>query len=196
MGMYTQLMLNVEIYPDYVEEVEAYVANVPRLRCVSHYFNGDHGYNEIRRDNIARCLRNPFVEPKRENTEPMAWLHVSISCKNYEQEIQKFLAFLSGKVVNGGGNAIEHVGHMRYENDVMPKLIFFHAIDNTLRIVEAQYIISEEKPSTTSSLGSATKSPKSPQESDSTHSAAELSHSIVRDATTTSSFESNTCTDM
>lgn len=123
MGMYTRLQLDVEIYPDFVSEVEKYVASVPRLRCTSYYFN-DRGENNIVIDDHARCLRNPDVEPKRENTAPMAVLHVDISCKNYGMEIETFLKFLEGKVVSAGGYDEEHVGLMRYEEDKVPRLIF------------------------------------------------------------------------
>lgn len=123
MGMYTRLQLDVEIYPDYVEEVERYVESVPRLRCSSYYFY-DRGENKIVIDDTAKCLRNPNVEPTRENVLPMAVLHVDISCKNYGMEIQEFLKFLEGKVVSAGGYDEEQVGLIRYEEDKDPKLIY------------------------------------------------------------------------
>lgn len=118
MGMYTHLRLDVEVYPKYKDEVLAYIDSVPRLRCTSYYFY-DRGQNFIEEDDMAKCP----VESGSTDVSPMCILHTDISCKNYGGEIEAFLEFLSGKLVNAGYDG-ECAGMVRYEEDLIPDLLF------------------------------------------------------------------------
>lgn len=122
MGMYTHLHLDVEIYPMHKQAVEEYVERVPRLRCTSYYFT-DQGKNFIEVDQHARQIKDPDGPREASNSDFMHVLHVDISCKNYEGEIEAFLEFLSDKVYTGGDIFF---GFKRYENDMLPTLILYN----------------------------------------------------------------------
>lgn len=118
MGMYTHLRLDVEIYPKFKDEVLAYIDSVPRLRCTSYYFY-DQGRHFIEEDKHTKCV----IEPNSKEIAPMCVIHADISLKNYEGEIGAYLEFLNGKIVVGGYDG-ECVGMVRYEEDLIPDLLF------------------------------------------------------------------------
>lgn len=119
MGMYTHLRLDVEIYPKFKDEVLAYIEATPRLRCTSYYFY-DQGRHFIEEDDVAKAI----VEPGSRETAPMCVIHADVSLKNYEGEIESYLEFLTGKMLNAGSFQSEYVGSVRYENDDIPDLLF------------------------------------------------------------------------
>jgi hypothetical protein len=119
MGMYTHLRLDVEIYPKFKDEVLAYIESVPRLRCTSYYFM-DQGKHFIEEDEHAKNV----MEPGSKETGPMCVIHADVSLKNYTGEIDAYLEFLKGKICNGGYDG-EYVGTVRYEEDLIPDLLFF-----------------------------------------------------------------------
>jgi hypothetical protein len=119
MGMYTHLRLDVEIYPKFKDEVLAYIDSVPRLRCTSYYFY-DQGRHFIEEDDHAKCM----IEKDSKEVASMCVLHADVSLKNYTQEIETYLEFLTGKVVHAGAFDGEYVGSVRYEEDLIPDLLF------------------------------------------------------------------------
>jgi hypothetical protein len=119
MGMYTHLRLDAEIYPKFKDEVLSYIESVPRLRCTSYYFY-DQGKHFIEEDDHAKCM----VEEGSREVAPMCVLHADVSLKNYTKEIESYLEFLTGKIVNAGSFDGEYVGTVRYEEDLIPDLLF------------------------------------------------------------------------
>lgn len=117
MGMYTHLRLDVEIYPKFKDEVLRYIDNVPRLRCTSYYFY-DRGQHFIEEDDVAKSV----VEKGSKEVAPMCIIHADVSLKNYNGEIDSYLAFLEGKVTYYP--SAEYVGSVRYEEDLIPDLLF------------------------------------------------------------------------
>jgi hypothetical protein len=134
MGMYTHLRLDVEIYPKYKDEVLAYIESVPRLRCSSYYFY-DQGKHFLEEDDVAKNV----MEPGSKETGPMTVIHADVSLKNYEGEIDAYLAFLKGKVCNGGYDG-ECVGFVRYEEELIPDLLFFKWEDERVGTIERKKV--------------------------------------------------------
>jgi hypothetical protein len=118
MGMYTHLRLDVEIYPKFKNEVLAYIESVPRLRCTSYYFY-DQGRHFIEEDDVAKSI----IEKGSRETAPMCVIHADVSLKNYENEIDSYLEFLTGKMPMASFDG-ECVGSVRYEEDLIPDLLF------------------------------------------------------------------------
>lgn len=119
MGMYTHLRLDVEIYPTFAAEVQNYIDSVPRLRCTSYYFM-DQGKHFIEIDDDARTIFSP---DDRKVFSGMRIVHADVSLKNYEKEIENYLDFLEGKILNSGHEG-DYVGTIRYEEDTIPDLLF------------------------------------------------------------------------
>jgi hypothetical protein len=119
MGMYTHLRLDVEIYPTFEAEILNYIESVPRLRCTSYYFM-DQGKHFIEIDDNARTIFSP---DDRKVIAGMRILHADVSLKNYTGEIEDYLDFLKGKILNAGREG-DYVGTIRYEEDSVPDLLF------------------------------------------------------------------------
>jgi hypothetical protein len=128
MGMYTRLQLDLEIYPKFAEEVKSYIENTSRMRSSSYYFY-DRGQHELVQDDAKSIWERGNFD--RSQTAPMQVLHCDISLKNYTGEIEAYLELLNGKVHHGAGSDLEHVGSIRYEENVIPQLIF-STYDDTL----------------------------------------------------------------
>lgn len=127
MGMYTELNINVNLCENTPQDIcdtlkamlakdsnfiiPASIANHPlfesnrwrwMLTSDSCYFDG------MTRSDL--CFSDILHE---------WWLTIRCNLKNYEHEIEKFLDFLSPYI-----STEDFLGYMRYEEDIMPTLIF------------------------------------------------------------------------
>ena len=124
MGMYTELHFNAELKKDTPEEVietlrkmvnGAAIENPPdhelfqtsrwsfMLCCDSYYFSSDT-HSTLRFDEISKSW----------------FLCIRSNLKNYGGEIEKFIDWIHPYLDELEG---EHLGHMRYEEDMLPSLI-------------------------------------------------------------------------
>jgi hypothetical protein len=133
MGMYTELHLNAEMRqdtPEQVLEVLRYMLGemdtepslpsheffqTSRWRVLfkadSYYFSADT-HCTLRWDKIARTH----------------YLCIRSNLKNYDSEIEKFVAWITPYLANDAG---EFLGFHRYEEDQQPTLIFMPTEDAT-----------------------------------------------------------------
>ena len=128
MGMYTELVLGIEIEPttevlDILHYMLGDIEDQPEcikqsnhelfktsrwaivLRCDSYYFDG-------------QTDSKLFVDNLYED-EPMYYLNVRSNLKNYDSEIEKFMDWLSPYIKTDG-----FLGYKRYEEDDDPTLIY------------------------------------------------------------------------
>lgn len=122
MGMYTQLQLDIQIKPGSAQTVEnfLYYSKTFGNNPTSYYFNDD-----------GRI----YLETNYKATAgmPIITLHVNVSVKNYEGEIEELIRFLSPHV-DVTESIPNMVGYMRYETNRLPHLIY--STTEGLKLVE------------------------------------------------------------
>lgn len=134
MGMYTHVMLNVplrnenNIGSNFIETNQQAVANNT---------GRGHGLDwEVARAMLSQCDDNVFLSQSKVHYSEyseigldmnyVVILTVDVKFKNYNQELQRFLKALTPYIVGDYcGNAPLFIGTSQYEEDHMPKLIFF-----------------------------------------------------------------------
>lgn len=132
--MYTHVMLNVplknekNVGSDFIEANQKAVAN-----------NTGHGHGldwDVARTMLLQCDDNVFLSQSKvhyneySETDPemnrIVILTVDVKFKNYNQELQRFLKALTPYIVGDyRGDAPLFIGTSQYEEDNIPKLIFF-----------------------------------------------------------------------
>ncbi len=125
MGMYTELYLGTKLRGDTPPEVFALIDAMlhgedpkslpshPFFACKRwrQLFSGGGSYYFE-----APCFRRLFdADPICEGARQLL---IVVNLKNYDQEIQHFLDWISPYIDKGG-----HVGHMRYEEEDVPTLL-------------------------------------------------------------------------
>jgi hypothetical protein len=106
MGMYTELVLSVELEKEMTEEkLEALMGQCGVGVSGSYYF--------------------PLNSKKSFYTDHFGYNFFSIrtNLKNYDSQIQKFIKKLAPFIVRGGG-CNDYIGHILYEEDSVPTLLF------------------------------------------------------------------------
>jgi len=124
MGMYTQFVLDVEIKDiEGIAVVSAAMTDVPRIGGSSYYF-ADPG--------------KAYIDIDTGTGRPLYYLHVNCSLKNYDSDVDRFLAAIEpavGEVSMAQGEAAM-VGFTRYEEDRHPVLIYLGPGGFTQRRIE------------------------------------------------------------
>lgn len=128
MGMYTELVLNVELKDG--------TADVPRnvIAVLNHLANGadepdalpDHPFFSCSRWGCVLQMSSfyftPFANTKFEQRQGNWYLSTRFDLKNYEDEIGHFVDWLLPYVNAFPG---DFLGYRRYEEDQKPTLIFY-----------------------------------------------------------------------
>lgn len=142
MGMYTHVMLNVPLINDKKDGAKFIEDNQEAVR--KNTGHGAHGlpwhiaqallYQDD--DNVFLSQSNVHYSKYGKNNPKMnqiVLLTMDVKLKNYDQEIEKFLKALSPYILGTyRGDKPLFLGTTQYEEDFMPKLIFF---DNTVQTV-------------------------------------------------------------
>ena len=114
MGMYTELYLAVELSNDTPEDIVAWINDdktkddVP-ARIESFGFSSSYYFDGI-------ACKHFFYD----DISISYYLTTRFDLKNYEEEIQTLLSVLEPYIISKG-----HIGHIRYENNKFPTLLFF-----------------------------------------------------------------------
>lgn len=126
MGMYTELYLGTKLRGDTPAEVFSLIERA--IGGMSENWDlPDHPFFKCERWSCIFCGGGSyyFEAPcfqKLFDPDPICngarQLLIVVNLKNYDQEIQHFLDWISPYIDEGG-----HVGHMRYEEDEVPTLL-------------------------------------------------------------------------
>jgi len=127
MGMYTELYIACEMKPDLpkdVEEVLLYLfgdGDKPET-LPDHEFFKTFRWSLIGTGSSYYFI--PFAVSNIQMagfTEPSYYITSRSDIKNYEKEIQKFLDWLRPYI---RGSSCDHIGHIRFEEDLTPTLLY------------------------------------------------------------------------
>lgn len=141
MGMYTELYLTVELKKDLPQDIvdtltvicaerrtEEHEYGVEKEVVVNRLQLPDEGRNIFSSDRVWWLGRSssyyfagdPFSRLRLDNISQTYHMSIFGNIKNYGNEIQEFLNWLQPHVDPRG-----YAGHIRYEEDYVPTLIFF-----------------------------------------------------------------------